>query len=799
MSPWDEMTDRSGAIRPAWSTLAASLARWTPDERAGLVAGAERLLEDLGATYNVYTDAGGAGRPFRADPLPLPIEFAEWQRVAAGLEQRGRLLEAVLADVYGPQRLLKEGLLSPDLVHANPDFLPNVRGIQPPGGQYLLATGFDLIRDPWGNWAVLRDHARVPGGLSQTLESRSVSANVLPDEFEASRVARIVPFFGLERDLLHDLTPMRHEPPLVVLLTPGFRHPSYFEHAFKARALGIPLVEPGDLTVRERRLYLKTLSGLRRVDVVACRLDDNGIDPLELWNGSGAGVPGLIEAWRSGNVALANAPGAAFAGSRALMPFLPGICRVLFGEDLRLPFVETWWLGQAGVCDRVLRDFGSFVLFPAFGEHPELPVRVSSLSATARSEWEARVLARPHAYVAQRDLSPGTAPVLDGRSLKSRPVCWRSFCLHTSQGPRTLKGGLALHAREGLASTGWNQGDLIAKDVWITHDTEVDSVTPSPEAAPLPARREISGADVPSRVAEQLFWVGRYAERLELVTRLLRTTIRRITGEATPTRDPQLALCLRLLEGLGVLPSGIPHASLLSMLAGLIDRNSTGLSGLHTEVRALMWNAASARDRLSDDTWRLFNRLESLLNGESASPTAATLIQKLDAMVLHLAAFAGMQAENMTRGQGWRFLELGRRIERAIGVLHLLEHASHAPDRDLTAPEPLLETCDSAMTYRRRHLSRPRWQPVVELLFSDPTNPRSVAYQLKVLAQEMSSLPGLPDHGLLPRIRESIAELQGSLSQPEIAGDWRQRSRDLTRLSDLLTQHYFSHSVRHVY
>ncbi|HEY8960940.1 MAG TPA: circularly permuted type 2 ATP-grasp protein, partial [Luteolibacter sp.] len=443
MSPWDEMTDRSGAIRPAWSALAASLARWTPDDRAALVAGAERLLEDLGATYNVYTDAGGAGRPFRADPLPLPIEFAEWQRVAAGLEQRGRLLEAVLADVYGPQRLLKEGLLSPDLVHANPDFLPNVRGIQPPGGRYLLATGFDLIRDPWGNWSVLRDHARVPGGLSQTLESRGVSANVLPEEFEASHVAGIVPFFGWERDALHDLTPMRHEPPLVVLLTPGFRHPAYFEHAFKARTLGIPLVEPGDLTVRERRVYLKTLSGLRRVDVVACRLDDHGIDPLEL-RGNAPGVPGLIEAWRSGNVALANAPGTGFAGSRALMPFLPGICRALLGEDLRLPFVETWWLGQAGVCDRVLGDFGNFVLFPAFGEHPELPLRISSLSTSARSKWETRVLARPYAFVAQRDLSPGTAPVLEGRSLKSRPICWRSFCLHTAQGPQTLKGGLAL-------------------------------------------------------------------------------------------------------------------------------------------------------------------------------------------------------------------------------------------------------------------------------------------------------------------------------------------------------------------
>jgi uncharacterized circularly permuted ATP-grasp superfamily protein/uncharacterized alpha-E superfamily protein len=799
MSPWDEMTDRNGTIRPAWSILAASLARWTPDDRAGLVASAERLLEDLGATYNVYTDAGGAGRPFRADPLPLPIEFTEWQRVAAGLEQRGRLLEAVLADVYGPQRLLKEGLLSPDLVHANPDFLPNVRGIQPPGGKYLLATGFDLIRDPWGSWAVLRDHARVPGGLSQTLESRSVSANMLPEEFEASRVAKIAPFSSLERDVLHDLTPMRHEPPLVVLLTPGFRHPSYFEHAFKARALGIPLVEPGDLTVRERRLYLKTLSGLRRVDVVACRLDDNGIDPLELWNGGGAGVPGLIEAWRSGNVALANAPGSAFAGSRALMPFLPGICRALFGEDLKLPFVETWWLGQAGVCDRVLRDFGNFVLFPAFGEHAELPVRVSSLSADSRAAWEARVIARPHAFVAQRDLSPGTAPVLEGRSLKSRPVCWRSFCLHASQGPQTLKGGIALHAKDGLASTGWNRGDLIAKDVWITHETSGETVARSPENAPFAAKREISGTDVPSRIAEQLFWVGRYAERLEGVTRLLRTTIHRITGEATPARDPQLALCLRLLEGLGVLPPGIPHSALLHALAGLIGRNATGLSGLHTEVRALMWNAASARDRLSDDTWRLFNRLESLFNGEASSPNAATLIQKLDSVVLHLAAFAGMQAENMTRGQGWRFLELGRRIERAIGVLNLLEYASHAPDRDLTAPEPLLETCDSAMTYRRRHLSRPRWQPVVDLLLSDPTNPRAVAYQLKVLVQEAPFLPGLPEQGLLPRIRQSIAELQDSLSQPQMAGDWRQRSQDLTRLSDLLTQHYFSHSVRHVY
>jgi len=794
MSPWDEMTDRTGGTRPAWRELARAMGRWTPDDRAGLVTAAERLLEDLGATYNVYTDAGGAGRPFRADPLPLLIDPAEWRRVAAGLQQRSRLLEAVMADVYGPQRLLKEGLLSPDLVHANPDFLPGVRGFQPPGGKYLLASGFDLIRDPWGHWSVLRDHARIPGGLSQTLESRSVSANVLPAEFENSHVARISPFFGTERDILRDMAPVRNEAPLVVLLTPGFRHPWYFEHAFKARALGIPLVESGDLTVRERRLYLKTLSGLRRVDAVACRLEDNGFDPLEAGSDGSDGVPGLMEAWRSGNVALGNAPGSGFAGSRALMPFLPGICRALFDEDLLLPFVETWWLGQKHVCRKILGDLKNYIIFPAFGNEAGLPLRPASLSAAERQNWADRIAARPFAYVAQRDLPVGTAPVLEGRSLKTRPICWRSFSMHTAEGPVMLKGGLALHAKNGLVSTGWEREELVAKDVWVPEDPREAQAAPIQTTAP----RDQSGADVPSRIAEQLFWVGRYAERIEFATRLLRTTTRRLTEETTSGHDMQLVVCQSLLTQFHLLPERTPSGALLTALAGQIHSPADN-TGLHGLVRALMWNAASARDRLSDDTWRLFNRLESVLAGKPPTTNASSLVHKLDALVLHLAAFAGMQAENMTRGQGWRFLEIGRRIERALGVLNLLERAAAAPDRDESATEPLLETCDSAMTYRRRHLSRPRWDPVVDLLLADVSNPRSVAYQIHVIARESSSFPGIPEFGLFPRIRKRIKKLAATFQPGGEIPPLAELTRDLSQLADWLTQHYFSHSVRRVY
>ena len=799
---WHEMNDARGQVRPHWQSLGVKIQRWSSDERNSINAAAARMIADLGTTFNVYSDVGCAGQPYELDPIPLLIPPADWTLVSAGLAQRMRLIDTVLADLYGPQQLLQEGLIPPDLVNASPAFLQYARGVQPVGGRFVVTTGCDLVRSSSGAWTVLRDHTSAPGGLGQVLENRNVTSNLLSDQFESLRIARLGAFFDLERTTLQSLLPRRGEMPNVVFLTPGFRHPSYFEHAYKARLLGFPLVEPADLTVRERRLFLKTLAGLRRIDGVASRIDDDGLDPLEHWVRGGGGVPGIIEAWRTGNVALANAPGAGFATTPALMPFLPGICRKWFGEEIKLPFVETWWLSQAHVRKRVLEELHRYVLLSAFGRDGLLPIRCSSLSPAARKQWIATIEERPYDFVAQLDITPSEAPALESRGIRQRPVIWRAFAVNAESGPVVLPGGLARVGKTGQAPQLWPGHAGFTKDVWVS-DTAADFMTKTDVKSPRPLKdRHPSALEVPSRIAEQLFWVGRYAERIELATRLLRVTLRNLSGETGRLQQEQLGACLTLIRGTRLVPKDviILPAQTLRILSNLIhDQAARG--GIPSLTRSLLLNAAAARDRLSDDTWRFFNRLEGIVHSPPGVPSASELLRTLDTLVLHLSAFAGMQAENMTRGQGWRFLEVGRRIERALGGLKLLKTASSKGDGESLLLDPLLETCDSVMTYRRRHFSRPQLDGVIDLIFFDPINPRSVAYQFGVLDREITGFSGDPDFGLLPRIREHLHDLEQRFSDPSPpdAAEFDRIFTSLEVFADMITQHYFSHSVRRVY
>ena len=799
---WDEMVDARGQVRQHWQSLSVKIQRWSADERHSIAAAACRMITDLGTTFNVYSDAGAVGQPYELDPIPLLVSSAEWADVSSGLAQRIRLIDTVLADIYGPQQLLRDGLIPPDLVHSSPAFLEYARGVQPVGGRHVITTGCDLIRTNDGQWSVLRDHTSAPGGLGQVLENRNVTSSLLPDQFEALRIARLGAFFDLERGTLQTLLPGRGEMPNVVFLTPGFRHPSYFEHAYKARLLGFPLVEPADLTVRERRLFLKTLAGLRRIDGVACRVPDDGLDPLEHWVRGGGGVPGMVEAWRTGNVALANAPGSGFAATPALMPFLPGICREWFKEEIKLPFVETWWLSQPSVRRRVLDQLHRYVLLSAYNRDPLLPIRCSSLSPSARKGWVAAIEERPYDFVAQLDLTPSESPSLEARGIRQRPVIWRAFALNAAGGPVVLPGGLAKVGKSGQAPQLWPTHEGFTKDVWIPDDA-ADFMTRTEVKSPRPVEdRHPSGLEVPSRIAEQLFWVGRYAERIEHATRLLRVTLRNLSGESGRLQQEQLGACLALIRGSNMLPKDvlIHPAQTLKILAGLIH-DQTARGGIPSLTHSLLLNAASARDRLSDDTWRFFNRLEGIVNVAPGLPSASELLRTLDTLVLHLAAFAGMQAENMTRGQGWRFLEVGRRIERALSGLKLLRTAAGKVTDESPLLDPLLETCDSVMTYRRRHFSRPRLAAVIDLIFFDATNPRSVAYQIGILDHEITRIPGDPGFGLLPKIREHLQALDqrfADATAPDAAG-FDEYFDSLEVFADMLTQHYFSHSVRRVY
>ncbi len=799
---WNEMTDHGGAIRPHWREFSQRFQHWSGVERGALAASASRMIADLGTTFNVYSDVGGSGQPFELDPIPLLISPLEWAHVSAGLKQRTRLLDAVLSDLYGPQEILKAGLVPPDLVHASPAFLQYARGLQPHGGRFLITTGCDLIRSPRGYWNVLRDHTSAPGGLGQVLENRNVTSSLLSSQFESLGVAPLAPFFDLERSTLEGLQPARGEMPNVVFLTPGFRHPSYFEHAYKARLLGFPLVEPGDLTVREHRLFLKTLAGLRRVDVVANRIDESLLDPLVNGGRGSAGVAGLIEAWRTGNVSLANSAGSGFASTMALMPFLPGIARKWFGEEMKLPFVETWWLGQEEVRHRVLDQMHRFVLISAFGRDELLPLRCANFSSSSRKHWMNAIAERPYDFVVQFDMTPSTCPSLEPRGIREKPLIWRAFVMGAESGPVAMPGGLVKVGKFGQPPQLWPRHAGFTKDVWIPDGDGVLAATSPPPAVPRRKARHSTALEVPSRIAEQLFWVGRYSERIELSTRLLRVTLRNLGGEAGRVQQQKLAACLLLVRGCGLLPMELivhPSQALKTLAVLIHDQAKRG--GIPSLTRSLLLNAAAARDRLSDDTWRFFNRLEDVVYTPEASLNVTELLRTLDTLVLHLAAFSGMQAENMTRGHGWRFLETGRRVERAIGALSVLKTAAQQDTAGPILLDPLLETCDSTMTYRRRHFSRPELEPVMDLVFFDATNPRSVAYQIAILHRESFYFPGNSESGLLSKIRGVSLALSERFQDPTLpdVAEFDELLDRVESFSDMLTQHYFSHSVRRVY
>ena len=522
-------------------------------------------------------------------------------------------------------------------------------------------------------WTVLSDHTHTPGGLGQTLENRSVVSAVLPDLFEKAKVAKLKPFFDDEHKALQGLETSSGEVSNLVFLTPGYHHPSYFEHAYKARLHGISLVEAADLTVRERRLFLKTLGGLRRMDGVICRLDDDGIDPLEFWT-SGRGR----RARSDRGVALGKR--VAHECARCGFCGITGVAGVSAVDLPKVvwraaitPFVESWWLGQQGVRDRMLGNLNGYVLLSAFGKDSLLPVKWAGLSAASRKQWLALIAQRPWDFVVQRDVPPSLVPSMAGRGVQPRPVVLRAFTLNGKDGQSVLPGGLARVGKPGIPPQLWPDHEGFTKDVWLTGK----SVSPEPGInlrVPLQRDRLGLAPEVPSRIAEQLYWVGRYVERVETVARMLRVTLRCMEGESGRRQREQLGACLVLLQGSGVVSEDAGEMNSVAELAGLVfGKNLRG--SLTKLVDSLIGNAASARDRISDDTWIIFNQLKNTVDKASRLPRATDL-SHVDRMLLHLAAFSGMQAENMIRGQGWRFLETGRRIERGLCGLSLLRTAS---------------------------------------------------------------------------------------------------------------------------
>lgn len=784
-SVYDELTSDGLTPRPHWKAFIDSLQALDPDELPHRWSRAERRIKENGVTYNVYSDPRGVSRPWEIDAIPLLISPQEWRTIEAGIIQRAQLLNLILADLYGPRRLVSRGDLPAALLFANPGFLRPLAGIPIPKRNYLHLLAVDLARSPDGQWWVLADRTQAPSGAGYALENRTIIGEALPEQFRECNVQRLASFFRSLREALIGMA-ARSDNPRVVLLTPGPYNETYFEHSYLARYLGFTLAEGADLTVRDRRVYLKTIDGLLQVDVILRRVDGNYCDPLELEGDSFLGVAGLVDAIAADNVRVANALCSGVIETAAIMPFLPGLSQQLLTEPLKLPSVATWWCGQDYARDWVLDHLHQVVIKPAFPRRGREPVFGADLAAQEKQELANRLRARPYEYVAQEQVALSTAPIWDHGRFASRSLVLRTYVLNTGDGWLAMPGGLARVSGADGPVVSMQQGGL-SKDVWILSEGPVSSFSLlRPKGQPVDLRRGTS--DLPSRAADNLFWLGRYAERCECMARLLRCIAPRVRRATTA----ELGCLLRLHGCLGSKHSTLPKETkatafdleneILSVIAD--PERADSLSSYLEEVNRVGNNV---RDRLSLDMARLIGKLaEPLEEGFAFVDIAGMLTPRLEL----LAAFSGMERENITRGVGWLFLSLGRRLERALFcVRHLTELVEPLDEESWPLLDYLLEVADSSMTYRGRYYTTLQPAPVLDVLMADETNPRSLVFQLNHVADLYGKLPRHVSTDLLAMRRavqlvtsaplgRAIAELTGLLPS------W----------SDNLTNNYFSHA-----
>lgn len=739
---YDELLCGGSVPGAHWQPLLQQLNQESLDSlnlRAQTVANA--IAED-GVTYNVYEDPRGVARPWEVDLLPMVLGAGEWQALSNAVAQRAELLDRVLADLYGAQTLLSDGLLPPALVYGQAGFQWPCQGIQPVSGRHLHLYAVDLARAPDGGWWVIADRTQAPSGAGYALQNRLVISRAFPAPFHNLPVANLATFFRSLQNSLSSFAPSGLETPLCVLLTPGRFNETYFEHVFLARYLGFPLVEGQDLTVRDDAVYLKTLQGLRRVHAILRRLDDGFCDPLELRTDSVLGVPGLLGAVRAGKVLMANALGSGVLESAALFGFLPEISKRLLGAPLAMPSVASWWCGEKPALEYVLANLDDLVIKPAFATMRMEAVFGHKQRGAARDRLIRKLQAQPHAYVGQELVHLSQAPIWTGtagRPLATRSMGLRVFVAATPSGWQVMPGGLTrIAADAGVEVISMQRGGF-SKDTWVQTDAARQATSLIKKR--LQVADLLDGErDTPSRVGENLFWMGRHAERAEGTARLLRAALNRLSGHDQADEEALLGLqqAARVFETLpqpaeDEAPIPLPQA----LLAAVSDPDNPG--SVVSILRALQFNASQVRDRLSADNWHALHRLGKPLVPAPASPDRA--VRALNLVLLDCISLAGFAMDDITRDTGWVFLIAGRRLERLANLCALVSVPLFSDRFSRSAMlEWLLEIANSEVTYRTRYRRAPELLAVIHTLVMDPSNPHSIVYQIRHLQQELPEM-----------------------------------------------------------
>ena len=779
---WDELRMENGELREPWRQFFGLIGKPGVAGFDSAAASVARQVRENDITYNVFADPGGP-RPWALDVLPFIIDENEWAQIEHGVAQRARLLNEIVADIYGPQTLLARGLLPPALVFGHPGYLRAVKGFVPPGRQYLQIVALDLARAPDGQWTVVSHRTEAPSGLGYLLENRLIVSSLFAEPFRTMRVHRLAPSYSqliatLAAAARAIMSPDERRAsgasPHIVLLTPGPFSETYFEHVFLARYLGLTLVEGKDLTVRDDMLYLKTLGGLERVHAVLRRLDDNFCDPVELRADSTIGVPGLLQVMRAGNVMVSNVPGAGFVESPALHGFMPGIAQALLGEPLALPGVATWWCGEDAAWRDALAQVPEALLVPTWPGGPRAPSSPPGLAAGQQTlaDWRERIEPLPDAFTIQQPLRYSYTPRYENGAgmLGARPAVLRVYAIADQEcGWRVLPGGFTRLAAEHQESVSMQMGGS-SVDTWVLSSQPGSTFTllPSP-MKPGDLRRE--RRRVPSRAAENLFWAGRYGERAENGVRLCRLILGSLEGSDA---EELFGTFVELAVANGLVPTTGDEARRdlddfeRALVANLHEH--AGATGIGRTLASQAYACGEIRGRLSSDHWRTVlasrNDFRDALHALSLVPAAPqrqgaaiefrrrtpydrmALMDALDALATQLGAISGCQGDRMTRDEAWRLLFAGRHIERVAALATMLRIAAH--ERTLATPagfDVLLQLFDSTLTYRSLYPGRLEVPALLDLIVTDPTNPRGlygVYARLRARLDEIAQAAGGP-------------------------------------------------------
>jgi uncharacterized circularly permuted ATP-grasp superfamily protein/uncharacterized alpha-E superfamily protein len=816
---YDEAVTHEGDIRNHWSYLLNSLGNLSADNLAQRQIKTQRILRDDGATYKPYTDQE---RTWQVDSVPLLLDSGTWQGIEAGLLQRAELFNHLLKDIYGTQELIHQGVIPPEAVFAHPGFLRPCYGVQLPSEHALILHAVDMIRTPDNQVCVIGDRTQSPSGAGYALENRIVMTRVFPSLFRDSQVHRLAMFFQSLRHKLNSLAP-EGELPNIVVLTPGSRSESYFEHAYLANYLGYSLVQGRDLIVRNGYVWTKSLNGLSRVDVILRRVDDFYCDPAELKSDSYLGVPGLLEVVRSGKVVVANPLGSGVLESPVFLKYLPAISQSLMGQELKLPSAATWWAGDTMDREYMLDNLSQLIVKPVFKRFGQQSILGSELSVAELDQLREEIQHYPLKYVAQEFISPGYAPCLEGQQFVPRPAILRSFAVAGENAYNIMPGGLTRIGKSQDDKLITNQLSALSKDTWILASEPEKQISLWSDKAGHISISEEQQQDLPSRVIENMFWLGRYAVRAEYALRLLRTVFMQLNNTNHLSKKSYRIILRAVTKVTETYPGFTASDSVLfdnpeaELLSIIIDSDRPG--SIISSLNEMLNCAEEVKVLLSADTQRVINDIRDNVNYLQSSirtDFASAPEEALDPLVTSLLALSGLFHESMIRGYGWRFTEIGRNLERSYQTMSLIR-ALLVPvlqeyDED-SVLETVLLTLETLITYRRRYRARTDVINGLELTVLDNRNPRSLNSLLKELKEHVHELPQRQKTNFLTKEQRIILELRNhiQLAQPEALvavskGDKERLSLDrlmeesqslLNDLAIVLSDIYFDHTETH--